>query len=132
MEGISHEASALAGAWRLGKLIALYDDNGISIDGKVAPWFVDNTALRFAAYGWNVIGPIDGHDTAAVAAAIAEAKKGTDNKPTLIICKTHIGKGSPRKATTPGTPRPKAWPPNRPGTPPSPPTRPRIPRWLPN
>jgi transketolase len=100
MEGISHEASALAGAWRLGKLIALYDDNGISIDGKVAPWFVDNTALRFAAYGWNVIGPIDGHDTAAVAAAIAEAKKGTDNKPTLIICKTHIGKGSPNRANT--------------------------------
>ncbi|WP_324508808.1 transketolase [Polaromonas sp.] len=100
MEGISHEASALAGAWRLGKLIALYDDNGISIDGKVAPWFVDNTALRFTAYGWNVIGPIDGHDSAAVAAAIAEAKKSTDNKPTLIICKTHIGKGSPNRANT--------------------------------
>lgn len=100
MEGISHEASALAGAWRLGKLIALYDDNGISIDGNVAPWFIDNTALRFAAYGWNVIGPIDGHDTAAVAAALAEAKKSVDNKPTLIICKTHIGKGSPNRANT--------------------------------
>lgn len=100
MEGISHEASALAGAWRLGKLIALYDDNGISIDGNVAPWFIDNTALRFAAYGWNVIGPIDGHDTAAVAAALAEAKKSVANKPTLIICKTHIGKGSPNRANT--------------------------------
>ena len=100
MEGISHEASALAGAWKLGKLIALYDDNGISIDGNVAPWFIDNTALRFAAYGWNVIGPIDGHDAAAVAAAIAEAKKSVDNKPTLIICKTHIGKGSPNRANT--------------------------------
>ena len=100
MEGISHEASALAGAWRLGKLIALYDDNGISIDGKVAPWFIDNTALRFAAYGWNVIGPMDGHDAAAVAVAIAEAKKSVDNKPNLIICKTHIGKGSPNRANT--------------------------------
>ena len=100
MEGISHEASALAGAWRLGKLIALYDDNGISIDGNVAPWFIDNTALRFAAYGWNVIGPIDGHATAAVSAAIVEAKKAVDSKPTLIICKTHIGKGSPNRANT--------------------------------
>jgi transketolase len=93
MEGISHEAAALAGAWKLGKLIALYDDNGISIDGQVAPWFIDNTAQRFVAYGWNVIGPIDGHDAAAVSAAIAEAKK-TADRPTLIICKTHIGKGS--------------------------------------
>ncbi len=100
MEGISHEAAALAGAWRLGKLVALYDDNGISIDGQVAPWFIDNTALRFAAYGWHVIGPIDGHDAAAVSAAIAAAKSSTDNKPTLIICKTHIGKGSPNRANT--------------------------------
>jgi transketolase len=99
MEGISHEASALAGAWKLGKLIALYDDNGISIDGNVAPWFVDNTALRFTAYGWNVIGPIDGHDTAAVAEALVDAKKSHD-KPTLIICKTHIGQGSPNRANT--------------------------------
>jgi transketolase len=99
MEGISHEASALAGAWKLGKLIALYDDNGISIDGNVAPWFADNTALRFTAYGWNVIGPIDGHDSAAVATALADAKKSHD-KPTLIICKTHIGKGSPNRANT--------------------------------
>ena len=99
MEGISHEAAALAGAWKLGKLVALYDDNGISIDGQVAPWFIDNTPLRFAAYGWNVIGPIDGHDAQAVADAIAEAKKPT-SKPTLIICKTHIGKGSPNRANT--------------------------------
>ncbi|MFN5349105.1 MAG: transketolase [Polaromonas sp.] len=100
MEGISHEAAALAGAWRLGKLVALYDDNGISIDGQVAPWFIDNTPLRFAAYGWNVIGPMDGHDAAAVSTAIATAKSSTDNKPTLIICKTHIGKGSPNRANT--------------------------------
>jgi transketolase len=99
MEGISHEAAALAGAWKLNKLIALYDDNGISIDGQVAPWFIDNTVLRFAAYGWNVIGPIDGHDAALVASSIAEAKKSAD-KPTLIICKTHIGKGSPNRANT--------------------------------
>ena len=100
MEGISHEAAALAGAWRLGKLVALYDDNGISIDGQVAPWFIDNTPLRFAAYGWNVIGPIDGHDAAAVSTAIAAAKINADNKPTLIVCKTHIGKGSPNRANT--------------------------------
>lgn len=100
MEGISHEAAALAGAWKLGKLIALYDDNGISIDGQVAPWFIDNTAQRFAAYGWNVIGPIDGHNADAVDAAIAQAKGARDSKPTLIICKTHIGKGSPNRANT--------------------------------
>ncbi|MES2280238.1 MAG: transketolase [Pseudomonadota bacterium] len=99
MEGISHEAAALAGAWKLGKLIALYDDNGISIDGQVAPWFIDNTAVRFAAYGWNVIGPVDGHDAELVAKSIADAKKSAD-KPTLIICKTHIGKGSPNRANT--------------------------------
>ena len=99
MEGISHEACALAGAWKLGKLIALYDDNGISIDGQVAPWFIDNTPQRFAAYGWNVIGPVDGHDVKAVDAAIAQAKKSAD-KPTLIVCKTSIGKGSPNRANT--------------------------------
>jgi transketolase len=99
MEGISHEAIALAGAWKLNKLIALYDDNGISIDGQVAPWFIDNTALRFAACGWNVIGPIDGHNAAAVSQAITDAKTSAD-KPTLIICKTHIGKGSPNRANT--------------------------------
>ena len=99
MEGISHEAAALAGAWKLNKLIALYDSNGISIDGPVAPWFIDNTALRFVAYGWNVLGPIDGHDAELVASTIAEAKKSTD-KPTLIICKTTIGCGSPNRANT--------------------------------
>ncbi len=99
MEGISHEACALAGAWKLNKLIALYDDNGISIDGQVAPWFIDNTAQRFAAYGWNVIGPIDGHSVEAVDRAIADAKNSAE-KPSLIICKTHIGKGSPNRANT--------------------------------
>jgi transketolase len=99
MEGISHEAASLAGAWKLNKLVALYDDNGISIDGQVAPWFADNTALRFVGYGWNVIGPIDGHDAALVSQAIADAKAQTE-RPTLIICKTHIGKGSPNRANT--------------------------------
>ena len=99
MEGISHEASALAGAWKLNKLIALYDDNGISIDGQVAPWFVDDTPARFKAYGWQVIGPIDGHDVHAVDQAIAAAKNSAD-KPTLIVCKTAIGKGSPNRVNT--------------------------------
>ncbi|MDO9145768.1 MULTISPECIES: transketolase [Comamonadaceae] len=99
MEGISHEACALAGAWKLNKLIALYDDNGISIDGQVAPWFIDNTAQRFAAYGWNVLGPISGHDAELVADTLAEAKLSSD-KPTLIICKTAIGQGSPNRANT--------------------------------
>jgi transketolase len=99
MEGISHEAASLAGAWKLNKLIALYDDNGISIDGQVTPWFADNTALRFVGYGWNVIGPIDGHDAAAVSRAIADAKNSAD-KPTLIICKTAIGYGAPNRANT--------------------------------
>ncbi|MCZ2498560.1 transketolase [Xylophilus sp. Kf1] len=99
MEGISHEAAALAGAWKLGKLIALYDDNGISIDGQVKPWFVDDTAARFRAYDWNVIGPVDGHDADAIAAAIASAKTSA-TQPTLIICKTAIGKGSPNRAGT--------------------------------
>ena len=99
MEGISHEACALAGAWKLNKLIALYDDNGISIDGQVAPWFADNTPLRFVASGWNVIGPIDGHDADKVDAAIEEAKQQSE-RPTLIVCKTHIGQGSPNRANT--------------------------------
>jgi len=99
MEGVSHEACALAGAWHLNKLIALYDDNGISIDGQVKPWFIDNTEERFKAYGWNVIGPIDGNDAKDVSKAIAKAKK-QDSKPTLIICKTQIGKGSPNRANT--------------------------------
>lgn len=99
MEGISHEAAALAGAWKLGKLIALYDDNGISIDGQVAPWFIDDTPKRFEAYGWNVIRAVDGHNADAVDAAIAQAKASAD-KPTLICCKTSIGKGSPNRANT--------------------------------
>jgi len=99
MEGISHEVCALAGAWKLNKLIALYDDNGISIDGPVAPWFIDDVGQRFASYGWQVIGPIDGHDVAAVDAAITKARE-SSSKPTLIICKTTIGKGSPNRGGT--------------------------------
>jgi transketolase len=93
MEGISHEVASLAGTLRLNKLIWLYDDNGISIDGKVEGWFTDNTPQRFASYGWNVIPDVDGHDVAAVDAAITAAK--TSDRPTLICCKTIIGKGSP-------------------------------------
>ncbi|WP_228895229.1 transketolase [Pseudoduganella aquatica] len=93
MEGISHEVCSLAGTLGLKKLIALYDDNGISIDGKVEGWFTDDTPKRFEAYGWNVIRAVDGHDVAAVDAAIAAAKQ--SDKPTLICCKTIIGKGSP-------------------------------------
>ncbi len=99
MEGISHEACALAGAWKLNKLVALYDDNGISIDGKVHPWYVDDVAGRFSAYGWNVIGPIDGHDVAAVDAALTQSRASA-TKPTLIICRTTIGKGSPNRGGT--------------------------------
>jgi transketolase len=98
MEGISHEASALAGAWKLSKLIAIYDDNGISIDGAVKPWFVDNTPQRFEAYGWNVIAAVDGHDVDAVDAAIARARE--SDRPTLICCKTVIGKGAPNRGGT--------------------------------
>ncbi|ATQ74597.1 transketolase [Massilia violaceinigra] len=93
MEGISHEVCALAGTLGLNRLIALYDDNGISIDGKVEGWFTDDTPKRFESYGWNVIAAVDGHSVAAVDAAIAEAK--LSSKPTLICCKTIIGKGSP-------------------------------------
>jgi transketolase len=99
MEGISHEACSLAGALKLNKLIALYDDNGISIDGPVTPWFADNTVQRFQAYGWNTIGPIDGHDVDAVDHAIAQARDRSD-KPTLILCRTVIGKGSPNRGGT--------------------------------
>ena len=98
MEGISHEAVALAGAWQLNKLVALYDDNGISIDGAVKPWYVDNAGQRFKACGWNVIGPVSGHDVNAVDAALAASKAAT--KPTLIICRTIIGKGSPGRANS--------------------------------
>ncbi|MEJ7137517.1 transketolase [Amphibiibacter pelophylacis] len=99
MEGVSHEACALAASWRLNKLIALYDSNGISIDGEVQPWFSENIAERFAAYGWNVIGPVDGHDADEVERAIAQAKT-LDNAPNLIICTTRIGHGSPNRAGT--------------------------------
>jgi transketolase len=99
MEGISHEACALAGAWKLNKLIALYDDNGISIDGAVRGWFIDDTPARFRAYGWNVIGPLDGQSVADVGQAISQAKTSAD-KPTLIVCRTTIGKGSPAREGT--------------------------------
>ena len=97
MEGISHEACSLAGTLKLGKLIAFWDDNGISIDGHVEGWFTDDTPARFEAYGWHVIRAVDGHDAAAVKAAI-EAAKAETTKPTLICCKTVIGFGSPNKA----------------------------------
>ncbi len=96
MEGISHEAASLAGTWKLAKLVAIYDDNGISIDGEVKHWFTDDTAARFRAYRWNVIGPVDGHDVDAVDRALAQAKQ--SDRPTLIIAKTVIGKGSPNRA----------------------------------
>lgn len=98
MEGISHEACSLAGTLQLNKLIAFWDDNGISIDGHVEGWFTDDTPKRFEAYGWNVIRAVDGHDAKAVDAAIAAAK--TSDKPTLICCKTVIGKGSPNMEGT--------------------------------
>lgn len=106
MEGVSHEACSLAGVWGLSKLIALYDDNGISIDGQVDAWFRDDTRKRFEAYGWHVIGPVDGHDAKAVSKAIAQARewsvKGHNGRfaPTMIICKTQIGKGSPNRVGT--------------------------------
>ena len=97
MEGISHEACSLAGTLGLGKLIAFWDDNGISIDGHVEGWFTDDTAKRFDAYGWHVIKDIDGHDPEQIASAIAQAKQVSD-KPTLLCCKTVIGFGSPNKS----------------------------------
>ena len=102
MEGLSHEACALAGTLGLNKLIALYDDNAISIDsekGNITGWFTDDTVKRFEAYGWNVIPAVDGHDSAAIDAAIQQAKQSAD-RPTLICCKTIIAKGSPNKANT--------------------------------
>ncbi|KKI45500.1 transketolase [Hafnia alvei] len=97
MEGISHEVCSLAGTLKLGKLTAFYDDNGISIDGHVEGWFTDNTAERFEAYGWHVIRGVDGHNSDAIKAAIEDARKVTD-KPSLLMCKTTIGFGSPNKA----------------------------------
>jgi transketolase len=99
MEGISHEACALAGTWKLGKLVAFYDDNGISIDGKVGDWFTDDTPARFRAYGWRVIDAVDGHDIDAVDRAIGLAKSDA-SRPTLIVCKTAIGHGAPTRAGT--------------------------------
>ncbi|WP_207213327.1 transketolase, partial [Serratia proteamaculans] len=99
MEGISHEVCSLAGTLKLGKLTAFYDDNGISIDGHVEGWFTDNTAERFEAYGWHVVRHVDGHNPDAIKAAIEEARKVTD-KPSLLMCKTVIGFGSPNKAGT--------------------------------
>lgn len=98
MEGVSHEAASLAGVWGLNKLVCFYDDNGISIDGHVEGWFRDDTAVRFRAYGWQVIENVDGHDVEAVERAVKEAKQA--NKPVLVICKTTIGEGSPNKAGT--------------------------------
>ena len=99
MEGISHEACALAGTWGLGKLTAFWDDNGISIDGHVEGWFTDDTPKRFEAYGWHVVPNVDGHDPVALNAAINAAKAVTD-KPSLICCKTVIGLGAPNKQGT--------------------------------
>ncbi|MDF7681423.1 transketolase [Enterobacteriaceae bacterium ESL0689] len=99
MEGISHEACSLAGTLKLGKLVAFYDDNGISIDGHVEGWFTDNTVERFEAYGWHVVRGIDGHDAAAIKRAIEAARAVTD-KPSLLMCKTIIGFGAPNKAGT--------------------------------
>ncbi|NRA60919.1 MAG: transketolase [Psychrobium sp.] len=99
MEGISHEASSLAGTLGLGKLIAFWDDNGISIDGNVEGWFTDDTPKRFEAYGWHVIANVDGHDSEQIKAAIEAAQK-DDKRPTLICCKTTIGYGSPNKGGT--------------------------------
>lgn len=96
MEGISHETCALAGTLGLGKLVAFWDDNGISIDGEVEGWFTDDTPSRFEAYGWHVVRGVDGHDADAVKAAIEEARKET-GKPSLICCRTVIGFGSPNK-----------------------------------
>ena len=99
MEGISHEVCSLAGTLGLGKLIAFYDDNGISIDGEVAGWFTDDTPARFRAYGWQVLADVDGHDPAAIAAAI-DAARAEAGRPSLICCRTVIGRGAPNKAGT--------------------------------
>src|SRR5206468_3937834 len=99
MEGISHEACSLAGTLGLGRLIVFYDDNGISIDGHVKGWFTDDTPRRFEAYGWHVVPNVDGHDSEAIDRAIVAAKAVTD-RPSIICCKTVIGKGSPNKAGT--------------------------------
>ena len=99
MEGISHEACSLAGTLGLGKLVVIYDDNGISIDGPVEGWFTEDVPARFESYGWQAIANVDGHDPIQISAAIKEAKS-ENSKPTIICCKTIIGKGSPNKAGT--------------------------------
>lgn len=99
MEGISHEACSLAGTLGLGKLIAFYDDNNISIDGHVDGWFTDDTAQRFESYGWQVIRNVDGHNPEQIKFAIENAQAETE-RPTLIICKTIIGYGSPNKSNS--------------------------------
>ncbi|MBP2154329.1 transketolase [Erwinia rhapontici] len=99
MEGISHEVCSLAGTLKLGKLVAFYDDNGISIDGHIEGWFTDDTAKRFESYGWHVVRGVDGHDADAIKKAVEEAKAVSD-KPSLLMCKTVIGFGSPNKAGT--------------------------------
>ncbi len=101
MEGISHEAASLAGTLKLGKLIAIFDDNGISIDGKVSGWCTDDVAKRFAAYGWHVLKDVDGHDSAAVASALRKARA-HKNQPTMILARTIIGFGAPGKQGTKG------------------------------
>ncbi len=106
MEGVSHEVCSLAGVFKLSKLICVYDSNGISIDGRIEPWFIENVSKRFESYGWNVIGPIDGHDILSVKSALDEASNLHNNRnkqklaPTLIICNTVIGKGAPNKEGT--------------------------------
>lgn len=96
MEGVSHEACSLAGTWGLGKLVVLYDSNGISIDGKIDAWFSEDVGMRFRSYGWQVVGPVDGHDSEALDKALAEARA-DESRPSLIICHTHIGFGSPKE-----------------------------------
>jgi transketolase len=99
MQGISHEAASLAGVWGLNKLIALYDDNGISIDGAVQGWSHDDTPARFRAHGWQCVGPVDGHDVLPVGQAIAMARASTE-RPTLAVCHSTIGRGSPGRDGT--------------------------------
>ncbi|MBO4684030.1 MAG: transketolase family protein, partial [Desulfovibrio sp.] len=105
MEGVSHEACALAGVWKLGRLICLYDANGISIDGAIDGWFQEDVAVLYRAYGWQVIGPVDGHDAEALDKALASARA-DEERPSLIICRTHIGYGSSKEdsATCHGAP----------------------------
>ncbi|OJJ88931.1 hypothetical protein BHG04_28975 [Klebsiella pneumoniae] len=107
MEGISHEVCSLAGTLKLGKLVAFYDDNGISIDGHVEGWFTDDTAKRFEAYGWHVVRGVDGHDADAIKRAVEEARAVTD-KPSLLMCKT-IMASVRRTKPVPTTPTARRW-----------------------